>query len=604
MRRLILILTAGLITLLSLTGCVSTQPSNPSTPETPTNPGKLLLKMDLSEALLQTKQLDGKFYLLYVMIKEGSNPDLNWITIEDTNTTVELEKGATYILGIAEKTDQGIKTMGIITTGGLSAIPISLDATSVLDLGKIMRNGDEFYSQIAIDQLANAIGYTKEILENFKGYDVTLKHFLNPDINKNGVFDKQEGLKWLLTSMVDFFIYDEKNYYKNQNNTVEVNLDAIKNISSYLSSEIRLVLWLNWPDLQQQDSVENWNCKVTNNMVQDRDCSYKREGEGGGYYWQFYFRFDRSEIENGKYCFELTKNGTSITLELENVHFAFAMESSEYFVLPIPKVTAYSNGKIEKFGWKWFRWKDEDLDNAEPSLVRLVHKPADDFAGYFYFYTYPDHPLRKNENNLWSIDNYSLIISGHEVTLSKEDPYWIDTGVYDHAPFIRLTAWDVAWNDISVHVPVYFLPYPHDFSENTLYIELPESSFTLINGHYNYEQFINESVDDPLKFAGLLFDTQTQNIKAYTYLWRTRTSYNCRGKEFQGKYSKINDGILKIEGNFINEDTQTYYFIFRATESYIEGNIYTTEPSTNTVNRNAENYRIYSILNNTNWVNP
>lgn len=583
------VLLVSLFVLIGLVACVSTQPSGPSIPNPPANPTKILLKMDLGEALPVTKQVVGEFYLLYVKITERSDPELNWITIESTDLTFELKKGATYLLGIAEKTPQGIKTKGVITAGGLSAIPISPDATSVLDLGKIFRGEDGFYSKVDVGQLANIIGYTQEVLKSFKGYDVTLKHFLNPDINKNGVFDKEEGLKWSLTTMVNFYIHSGEFYREYQNGDVRINEKAIENISQYLSSEVVLVLWLNWPDLIRGDTVENWTCEINNSRIRNKKQDDKREGEGNDRsWWQFYFRLDRSDVVNGSYSFSLNNGtGRSIELELDSVNFAYSIESSEYFILPIPKAICYSNGKLKALAWRWFRWKDDTLEVADPALVRLVHKQADDFGGYFYFYTYPSY----------APDDYEQIIRGSEKHFSEQENCWafLINGwmIHNYISHLRLTAWDVARNDLGIHVPIYFLPHPHDISSDTSGTnEIPINSI-LLNGKYNFDHFFSKSGnEEPLKF-GLMSFSEDGTFTAKTYWFETN---GCIVEEFHGKFSVKSEGILEIKIKDQGGNENTYYFVFKSTDTYIEGNVYTEEPTQTIIDRSAPNYRVYSIL--------
>ncbi|MDK2886951.1 MAG: hypothetical protein PWP54_1529 [Thermosipho sp. (in: thermotogales)] len=266
MKKVIILLV--FIVLIIITGCLApTRVNNPENSSSNyTNSDKILLKMDLSNVFAptihtnsyQTNELTSttpteEYYLLYVKITEGGNSQLEWVTINSTDMTYELEKGAAYLLGIAKKTDNGIKTQGIISTQqeGLSVIPISMDATNVLDLGKIIEGEDEFYTQVDVNQLSEAVGYTKETIEALNGYDVTLKHFLNPDINGDGVFDNEQDIWWLFLGNYDFNFVNIKGYYLDNG---EINYTILESPDKYLNESVGLVFMIDYDELKKNKS--------------------------------------------------------------------------------------------------------------------------------------------------------------------------------------------------------------------------------------------------------------------------------------------------------------------------------------------------------------
>lgn len=279
-----------------------------------------------------------EYYLLYVKITEGGNSQLEWVTINSTDMTYELEKGAAYLLGIAKKTDNGIKTQGIISTQqeGLSVIPISMDATNVLDLGKIIEGEDEFYTQVDVNQLSEAVGYTKETIEALNGYDVTLKHFLNPDINGDGVFDNEQDIWWLFLGNYDFNFVNIKGYYLDNG---EINYTILESPDKYLNESVGLVFMIDYDELKKiSPNANDWNVIVKVNGIDKYTSDWKVTGEKE---FQFYFtRLDREpitlqDLEKGTYEIILSCGEKSYTFTLDNVeneHSTFITKDCSGFV--------------------------------------------------------------------------------------------------------------------------------------------------------------------------------------------------------------------------------------------------------------------------------
>lgn len=78
----------------------------------------------------------------------------------------------------------------------LDLLPVDEDGASVIDLGVLAGTEEGFVSELAEVEVADALGYTREVLLDFGAYDRQITCMLNPDANGNGIVDYEEDVIW------------------------------------------------------------------------------------------------------------------------------------------------------------------------------------------------------------------------------------------------------------------------------------------------------------------------------------------------------------------------------------------------------------------------
>lgn len=137
-------------------------------------------------------------------------------TLTAGDNELELNKNGIYMVGFVDnpvisrsKSPHGrtigtsIQTIGNleIVTAGLGSIPLSQSSQDKVELGELSLNSSSYSSDINLQYASDALGYSSATLLDFGVFDPSLYMFLNPDINKNGIYDEDENLHWKLQQM-------------------------------------------------------------------------------------------------------------------------------------------------------------------------------------------------------------------------------------------------------------------------------------------------------------------------------------------------------------------------------------------------------------------
>lgn len=597
MRFLVaVLLTIGF--LLTIVGCVNTDSGQQGGGGT----GKFLLKMDLSDVMsggsITTESFkngsDPEYYFLYLQLIDGGRRDFNYQKIDSPDFTIELDKDAVYLFAIAEKKqDEGIKTIGVITSIDLGNVifPISLTATSTIDLGAILRKEDALYTTVGTSDLLKAIGYTRSYIESLKGYDVTLKHFLNPDINQDGIFDKDQGLEWYLNPSFEL-CYEDENYYDENGN---VNIDSTS--PNVIFRE--LILWIRWGELKKTDSnASNWNCSLENYNLQSPG---KNEPPNSPLNEQWFrFNFGSGSIDrppNGSYTFKLSHPATSLTLQIDNVNFLITPES-ELFVIPILNVKASSNGRLKSISWKWKKYENGEYIPVDKEAVKLI-LAGDNLFSFHTFFETPNPAERK-----FIVPAELGIKPWNDGSLNdfKED-YWLYSPIsyseFDPV-FIKCGFLDIGENELANLTVVDYDEFPHDFESNAATTtELATGTdLFLINLKYNKDNKYRNTG----RFAGIVIKTNGEMLfyESLEPIKSKNEDLSHLTPDEQGSIQEKSESEGKLKFNIDGIDYYlTYQVVYNGKSQgyigYIEGNI-STEGYPTEVNRNSDNYVIYSIF--------
>ena len=221
MKRLLICFTI-VLALLVMPSCQTSTISSPAASENQSSEdndihhleGKSILRMDLTNVLNVSKAGDDKYYMVYEDITKSDK--LEYITIDSTDASLVLNKGDIYVVGIAKKVFENgkkhIKVVGVLGDDyyGLRCIPVGESATEVIDLGKLVKDGEVLKSTVSATEFADMLGYDEELLKQIAIVDITFQNFLNPDIDRDGVFDSEESFKWYINTHNYFYIEKDR----------------------------------------------------------------------------------------------------------------------------------------------------------------------------------------------------------------------------------------------------------------------------------------------------------------------------------------------------------------------------------------------------------
>ena len=171
--------------------------------------GKSILHFDLGTTSGQTVSPAGVTALsgdgvpdevVYVNVLESS-PAISHQPLVDGENEVILDKDGLYLLGfvdVNDATNGGIVPVGNLSLAqvGSSSVPLDSDAGDNLYLGTLSFTDGQFETDLSLTELEAGTGYSAAELEEVARFDHTLTRFLNPDVDRNGLWDVDEGLSW------------------------------------------------------------------------------------------------------------------------------------------------------------------------------------------------------------------------------------------------------------------------------------------------------------------------------------------------------------------------------------------------------------------------
>lgn len=591
MKKYLFLLTIAILILFSLNGCFIFDVLFKS--------NKFLLKADISDIVLQKSkaELHGEYYFVYVNLKDDF-PQINYKKLKDSNLEIELQKDGIYVMGIAKKTtDMGIQMIGIFSSPelGLNTLPVNKDANDEIDLGKIIEDLENDNLNIGIDSnsLSNLVGYDEDLLRSFGKYDITLKNFLNPDINRNGVFDIDEKLIWKFTTM---FYYNFNDFnYDFENNPIPSK--SVKDAFDCFS----FVLWINW---EGHDFVLDTD---VSQLISPDGKIYNNNGSGfePGNFYQYYFNiplFDNPP-KSGNYKINIKDKNTdkTYTLYFNNLDFFKPSENFKGLILPLFQSIVFSDGKLNKLIVDWFKVNDYGIfENVDPEEVKLVSRFD---YGDFYFYFYPEL-IQTNEyehsfNLLVPKQYFNNPEEGFSYISKEEDNFWLPRQ-YNYNDFnsLRAAYWDIGRDDVSSYFYHKFLKYPHDYEKGlSIKPDSPDKyNGVWVNYYYNFENYKKiqngqyPDIQDGDIPGFMVFNKENNQVSAY-WIWNDYYQDN-PNPVFVGTYEVYQSDYSKVK--IVTDNTSIYLYV-KFHNTYMEYN-YSFDNYPDKIDPDSDNYRIYSYL--------
>lgn len=305
-----------------------------------------------------------------------------------------------------------IQTIGNlkIVASGLDSIPLGQNAANVVDLGDLTVANGSVNSMISTAMAQSSLGY--DDLDSYSMFDNSFSKMLNPDINRNGTYDTEEGMKWVVSgTSVNFLFTDDFNAEGPTFPITEFRNDP----------PIGLVFWLNrafaHPDystvylrLPQDQTYRN------RDGVQVDGVYARWHGENGGpggIYNQYYFGFDDLDPKppyRGDY--ELVISGNAYLFR--NLSFPEPGATSfDGFLFLQTEVTFDASNYLDTVTYTWWISEGGMYHRASENEVRLIasqaiiigHQPSEFGKAYYRSDSLDFSRYRVNKENFIGINS-------------------------------------------------------------------------------------------------------------------------------------------------------------------------------------------------------
>ena len=347
------------LTFLILVSCVNIK--KPSNTDTSNNTSEIyilgeyddvVLKIDLSKIVNSTSSyttsnyttetdtvFDTDYYLIYQNIT--SNEEATYVTVDSTELELPLATDSIYVIALAKDNGDHIETIGFLgePSYGLICVPTP-ESGRLIDLGSLIieetEEGTVLSSSVDPSKFANALDFDNEKLETFGMIDLMFKNLINPDTNRNGVLDIEEGLKW------DIGI---------QNVVFSLGYFAINGWLKFsLSDECLIEIFGEIPDISNTATLTSDNDELAIKFLGVENYSDKVT-------WVFGVMPKPNILKyvsfSGRYELEVEINEDTEKFIFDDLRFFDPSNVNDGFVFPKLSVKTYSDGKIKEVDWNW-----------------------------------------------------------------------------------------------------------------------------------------------------------------------------------------------------------------------------------------------------------
>ncbi|SSC12657.1 protein of unknown function [Mesotoga infera] len=366
------------------------------------------------------------------------------LVLSEGVNTVQLDKGGTYVFGVTERSGGVINVLGLIGDAelGLHTLPVSYAANDIIDLGHLIQNGDLFTSELITGQdLCNLLGHSYETLAAFGMFDITLKKFLNPDINKNGLYDREEDpeTNWTFAIVTDSKWFDPGDIdFDDIEDPIKIPIDEFTRFVIRYAIGLRNASCL---PTMVETSVPG-RLTLPNGLGQIEVPGGEREE---GFHWEpFHWEtgwgevwFQLEEVGemippfNGDYVLELGNDYESVYY-FDNLDFLTPDDYLEGFIFAVSKSSAYPNGQLKSISWRWYRMQ------GDGSYVLATPYEAAMTSRRLYFFMHGKEPDGSENTGIQGVvtpEDFGYDSSvGATIPLTQYDSwlYVNDSGRYNH----------------------------------------------------------------------------------------------------------------------------------------------------------------------------
>ena len=301
-------------------------------------------------------------------------------TLEPGENTIRVSRGGTYVIGLVHNSSgsrsigSAISTIGNINivSNGLDSLPTGDTSMDAVDLGPLTPGDGTFESGVGAGQIAVELGEDAGVLAEFGATDQLMTKVLNPDIDRNGVYDADEGIEWDFICSYNFYL-----------DVSSEDFDA-GIISTPISDIPHDIAWLFHQNGLPSDNDE-FEYHGTN-LNEDIRLYYPpntpiTDGAGNpltyraSYYstdWQFYFDSDPSGMNpRPPYDGDYLLNVYGMDYYLDNVVFLKPADEFQHLLLLIYSQEYAEDGTVIRASWKWKEVVDGQYADPNPEVVKL-----------------------------------------------------------------------------------------------------------------------------------------------------------------------------------------------------------------------------------------
>ena len=317
--------------------------------------------------------------LIYVDLND-SEPVFSRKTIGRGRNALNLNRNGVYLFGLLHNpnlSDNGssgdnsspISTCGNISISsvGLDTLPISHDAEDEVDLGTLNRTTGSFASGVAEEAIAGKLGYSNTILKRFGLFDQTIMKLLNPDINQNGIHDREEDLDWRFVAIYTFDLQND--VFDFENDLISISPAALRpdGISYYLQI---------WSGLDNPPDYSNVSMVIDSSDLQS---SAEIQADWSNYfdYLDVEYYFNVTAIDSNEPPFDgdyTIKLGATDRLYFNNMYFLKPANNFENYLLRSYKLNTDSDGNLSSIQWKWKVIRDGAYADPLSAVINLRAK--------------------------------------------------------------------------------------------------------------------------------------------------------------------------------------------------------------------------------------
>lgn len=460
----------------------------------------VILRMDLSNIVSHhrtggrnnesshytSEALDSDYYLIYQNMTSGE--DATYLHIDSLEVELPLATDSIYVVALAKDNGNYIETVGFLgePNFGMICIPTP-ESGKLIDLGSLTveetNDGMVLKSSISPEEFANFLDLSYETLQMFGTVDVTFKNMINPDSNRNRIIDSGEGLEWDICP--GYAADNDGKLY----GTIWLMFKMKRGYPDFIKGEIVDAV------LEVQDSSD---VDILHHSLNDISEDGKIVG------WFFEINGKEGNCD-GDYVLKLYEEGRS---EPHIFYFDdLRFYDSSSLVFPQAIIRAYSDGKVERVGWKWKIKEGNELLDASPELVkRLTYSgnnrgltidllPFETFYEQFY-------GISEIELGAYDIEGphnpFTPELEGLDYTVSKtvdisnEDRWTVlDVTHLQFDPFPKGTMFGIL-------VPYDYLSTPSNYNPEATTLSLLEHKEKLMGIKYNlyYYNLVNNEYRD------------------------------------------------------------------------------------------------------------
>lgn len=257
-----------------------------------------------------------------------------------------------------------------VVSSDLESLPIGPDAAEEIDLGTL---DDDLGSGLSEDEAATALGYEPATLDQYGAFDTSVRRLLNPDVNRNGTYDVDEGLLWRFTTIVAMDLDDGRLNYEQQ--TLPT--------SEFSYEWFRYIVWINRDYFDTIPTSATAQLPATLTTTDGSTTTELSTGinASGDEEVLFVFTEPPGATPVGPLDGDYVLRFGDEELFFDDISFLTPEAEYEGFIFPLVRAERTAAGRYTQISWKWVQIRGGTYVPADEQAVRLSIETM-----FMYFY--------------------------------------------------------------------------------------------------------------------------------------------------------------------------------------------------------------------------